>query len=447
MKKEKSSNEISLFKLVWPIFIELALVMLVGNADQFMISSYSEDAVAGVGNANQILNFFVIAFSVFSMSTIILVSQYKGAKNYEKVETIYTLSLVVNFIISLVISIIVLIFSEPIFHFMKVDSDVLPYALTYIRIVGGFIFLQAILTAFSAIFKSARLMMQTMLISIAINIFNVIGNLILINGYGPFPRLGVVGVSISTCVSRAIGIIFCIIIFVRNKELKMSFKNLKPFPTVELKKMLGIGIPSGAEVVSYNLSQIFILRMINSFGKFVVTTKYFTQLFAYFSYLYAMAVSQASQIIIGHYIGAKQIDDADKRIKKTLIMSVIVSLFMSVTLYLLSSHLFGIFTDNPEIINLGKKILFIEIFLEIGKCSNIALVRSLQAAGDVKFPTTVGIISMWVIAFGLSLVLGVFCNLGLIGVWIAMALDENIRAVIFVFRWRSGVWKTKNLIG
>ena len=79
----------SLFKLTWPIFIELVLQMLVGNVDQFMMSQYSENSVAAIGNVNTIMNFVTITFSIVTMAITIMVTQYLGSRNKEKVSEIY----------------------------------------------------------------------------------------------------------------------------------------------------------------------------------------------------------------------------------------------------------------------------------------------------------------------------------------------------------------------
>lgn len=87
--------------------------------------------------------------------------------------------------------------------------------------------------------------------------------------------------------------------------------------------------------------------------------------------------------------------------------------------------------------------MFVEIFLEIGRAFNIVFVRSLQTSGDVMFPTILAIIFCWVVAVFGSFLFGsyTFLGLGLVGIWISMAIDECSRAVIFIFRWRSGKWK------
>ncbi|HBY71997.1 MAG TPA: hypothetical protein DEG06_07125, partial [Lachnospiraceae bacterium] len=113
----QSEQAVSLAKLVWPIFIEMILTMLVGNIDQYMVSSYSQNSVAAIGNANQILNLLLITFNIVSTSTTILVSQYIGSNNKHKVSIIYTLSLFVNFIFSTFIMILILVSTDSIFTF------------------------------------------------------------------------------------------------------------------------------------------------------------------------------------------------------------------------------------------------------------------------------------------------------------------------------------------
>ena len=108
----------SLFHLTWPIFIEILLQILVGNIDQIMLSHYSDTAVAAVGNANQIINVLILMFSVVSMATTILVSQYLGAGNREKVSQIYTLAVLVNLAISLAVAAAIFLINSRMFVWM-----------------------------------------------------------------------------------------------------------------------------------------------------------------------------------------------------------------------------------------------------------------------------------------------------------------------------------------
>jgi putative MATE family efflux protein len=435
-----------MFRLVAPIFVELILTMLVGNVDQYMVSDYSENAVAAIGNANQIINLLLIMFTIISMATTILVAQYIGSGNREKLSTLYTLSVLINMVFSAVITIIILFFADDIFRFMKVPDDIVGDSITFIRWTGAFIFLQGLIASFSAIFKSNRMMFHTMIISIVINLVNVICNAILIYGLGPIPSFGVAGSAHATNIGRLVGVVLYIMLFIKNFERELSLKAMFPFPYRDLFKLLGIGVPSGGETFSYTMAMTFILKTINTFGTYVINTRMIANTFAWFSFLYASAVGQASQVVIGNLMGAGEVDLVNRHVMKTLRNAVLIAIAMSTTMFLFSDQLLGLFTDDPRVLRLGKIVLFIDIILQIGKCSNIVLVRSLQASGDIKFPMMVGIISMWAVAYGFGFFLGVGCHLGLIGIWIGTALDEDIRAIIFFIRWKLGKWRSIRLV-
>ena len=94
----------------------------------------------------------------------------------------------------------------------------------------------------------------------------------------------------------------------------------------------------------------------------------------------------------------------------------------------------------------GSQILFVNIFLEFGRTTNLIGINGLRATGDVKFPVYIAIFSMWTFAVGISYVLGIGLGLGLIGVWIGFALDEIIRGVLVALRWKSRKWEEKSFV-
>ena len=178
----------------------------------------------------------------------------------------------------------------------------------------------------------------------------------------------------------------------------------------------------------------------------VINTKVYAYIISMFCYMYTIALANAAQIIVGFLVGADREDEISGRVWHTMWLGMAISLTLSVSFYLLSDYIFAFFTDEQEIITLGKTIMLIEIFLEIGRTVNIIMVQCLQAAGDIRTPMIVGIFGMWLCAVNLSFILGVWLGWGLVGIWIAMAIDEGVRAIIFVWRWHSGKWKNKKLI-
>ena len=434
------NNKGLLFKLTWPIFIELVLQMLVGNVDQMMMSQYSENAVAAIGNVNTIMNFVTITFSIVTMAITIMVTQYLGSKNKEKVSEIYTVGIFINLIFSVLISAGLFFGSEALFHALKMPAELHADANIYLNIVGGLVFLQALFMSFSAIFRSNGLMKQGMYISVVVNVLNIIGNAALL------PSLGITGIAISSVFSRFIGVILVYRLFVRRIEGELHVKYLRPFPKETSKQLLRIGLPAGGESVMYNFSQMVILTCVNLLGTAVITARVYANMIAWLSYLYSSAVGQANQIIIGHLVGAQEEDKAYERSLKTLRPAMLVTLIISTLVFLLSDQIFGLFTKNPQILSLLKTITFIDIFLELGRAVNIVLVRGMQASGDTQYPVYISILSMWGVATLLSYIFGIVLGWGLVGVWLAMALDECLRAIIFYIRWRRGGWRGKAVI-
>ena len=108
---------------------------------------------------------------------------------------------------------------------------------------------------------------------------------------------------------------------------------------------------------------------------------------------------------------------------------------------LFARPLYGLFSTDARVIELGARIMCVEVVLEIGRALNIVLVSALQAAGDIRFPVFTGIVSQWLIGVGMGWLLGVRLGWGLCGLWIAFALDECLRGVIFLLRWRGGKWR------
>ncbi len=430
----------TLVLLSLPIFLELFLQLLVGNVDQFMVSRYSQTGVAAIGNANQIMNMVVILFSVISVSTTILVSLYRGAGDQQRAEVIYSLSVFVNTIVSLLLSLLLVMLARRIFTAMQVPEDVMEEAVTYLSIIGSCLLLQGLYNTFVAIFRSNALMKETMSVAMLINLLNIGVNGLLI------PRIGIAGAAIASNFSRLIGLLIMIVLFHRKVEGRLSLNMLKPFPLSQLKTLLSIGLPSGGESVSYTGSQLAIQTMANTFGTAVVTAKTYGTMFAMVSYLYANAISQASQIVVGHLMGAKDEAGVKRQVRWTMAISITISFLVSVALFFLCPLVLSFLTDNQAVVDLTRAVLFVDIFLEIGRAINMTMVRDLQTVGDILFPIVVGIISMWLVSVLGGFLLGIVLQKGLIGFWMAMAADECFRGVLFVWRWKSGRWKGKNLM-
>ncbi len=231
----------------------------------------------------------------------------------------------------------------------------------------------------------------------------------------------------------------------RHTDVRPSPRLLRPFPKKTLKNMLGVGIPSSGEQMNYDLAQIVILSFINVLGTTVVTVKVYCSMLASIAYLYSIALSQATQIVLGYLFGAGKFDIVRRRVWMADLIAAVLTTAVSLTLWWNFDAVVGLLTADPVVHELGRQIMLVEVFLGIGRSLNIVMVRALIALGDVRTPVTVNVVFSWVFAVGGGWLLGIGWGWGLVGMWIAMCIDEWLRAGFLIATFARGGWKRRAL--
>lgn len=437
----KMNTNKNIFLMSVPIFVELMLQLLVGNVDQMMVSRVSQVSVAAIVNANQIMNLVIIVLSMASGAATVILSQYLGAGDKVSASKTCMVSIVMVGALGILSTLFIMVGYGPIYRAIKVPEEVMGEASLYLIIVGAFVVVQGLYLVFSSIIRAYAMMKEIMFVSIVMNILNIAGNAALINGWFGLPRLGAIGAAISTDISKLVGLVLMILLFKKRTDLKLKLEYLRPFPVRILKKLCRLAIPAGVESLSYNLSQMCILGVVNSFGTLVTVTKGYCSIFANLSYVYALAIAAATQVVLGYLIGGKHLELIQKRVNATNKVAICACVGMSILFYLGSDYVFLLFTDNPQVLALGRRILFLEIFLEIGRAVNIVMTKCLIAVGDAITPTVVGVVFQWGVAFVGAWIFALVFGWGLEGVWIAMVLDECMRGLIFAIHFKRERWK------
>lgn len=420
--------------------------MLMGMVDTFMLSAYSDNAVAAVGMSNQVINLIGVMFNFVAAGTIILVSQNLGANNQTKASEVSIVSIGANLVIGLLLSLVMVTCSKYILSFMNTPQEIMQTTISYTQIVGSFLFLMAVQPVLSGILRSFGYTKQSMIITLIANIINIFGNAIFIYGLFGVPELGPIGVAISTVFSRFVTIVLISLVIYKKINFTFSENFFKKLPLQDVKNILRIGVPSALEQVAYSSSQVIIISFVSIIGTLAITTRVYTSNISMFIYLFSLAIAQGNQVLVGYFIGEGNNDEVYKRTFKTQLLAVSVSVSMSIIFYFISDYLFGIFTADATILTLGKSLLFINILLEIGRASNLVLTNALKAAGDINYPFIFGVVGMWLICIPVAYILGIELGLGLAGIWIAFAVDECFRGIIFTFRWKGKKWINKSFI-
>jgi putative MATE family efflux protein len=435
-----------LFKLAAPIFIETLLIMMLGAVDVIMLSRHSDNSVAAVGVVNQIIVLTFLIFEVINLGTSVLCSQYLGAKMHKNVVQVVGVSLLMNLVVGVSVSLFLFGMNETILQWMGLTPELMKDGTDYMRIVGAFAFFQAISLTLSASLRSANKAIYPMMVTVVVNILNIIGNYTLIFGEFGFPEMGVEGAAISTAFSRGVSMVILFIILFKKHIRKFPLAYFRPFPFKELKNLLKVGLPSAGEQLSYSSSQVVITYFINVLGTEALAARTYSVNIIMFSFLFCIAIAQGGAICIGHLIGEKRPHAAFLLGKYVMKKSVLITVCLSLITALMGPFIFGWLTTNEQIIRMGVTILAIDVILEIGRPINIFATNALRAAGDVNYPFYLGLVVMWSVAVGCGYLFGVHWGWGLAGMWVAFLLDENIRGIVFVRRWYGMKWVKKSFV-
>lgn len=441
-----------LYKLTFPIFVDIALVLLLGAVDTVMLSHYSDDAVAAVGLDNQLVSLVFLVYQFVSMGAAILCAQYYGAKLRLRFMQIVGVSILVNTLLGLAVSAILWYWAAPILTAFGLRENLLGDGILYLKITGALSFFQALSLTFSAVLRSTGKTIQPMLSTVVVNILNIAGNYALIFGHWGCPAMGVEGAAWATAGSRIVAM-FILLAFMPKvwpaKDIPLPDGFLgcfRPFPWDEMRNLFRIGVPAMSEEMSYSLSQIVITYYINMLSTEALATKVYCTTIITFIILLSVSIVQGGDIVVGHYVGQHRYRAAYILGNYVLRVGMTATLIVGAGLALFGGRILSFFTENQNIIAMGAWIFVIDWFLDIGRVRNIFSCGTLRAAGDVIYPVIIGVIFQWLVAVGFAWFLGMFLGFGLIGFWIGFCLDENIRGVILLRRWHSRNWVGKSFV-
>ncbi|RNB91758.1 MATE family efflux transporter [Brevibacillus fluminis] len=446
LQKQNDQQLYHLSKLTWPIFLELLLFTLMGSADTFMLSGVSDRAVSAIGVANQYIFIAVLVLEVIGNGASIVVAQYIGSKKWREAAKISAAALTLNLAIGLLISAAFVLFGRSLLQAVNLHGDLFDYAQHYLLVVGGGLFMQALINTLASLIRTYGFTKESMYVSFGMNLIHIVGNYLLIFGHFGFPELGVTGAAISTVISRGVAMLVFLWMLYRVMEVKMEKRDYVFIANEHVSKILRIGIPSAFEQITYSACQSVFLYYVTFLGAESLASRQYAMNISMFIYMFSLAIGMGTSIITGRLVGAGQLEEAYKRVWSSLRWGLILTVIVNVIAILFRDQLIRIFTTDPEIIRLGSQVILLSILLETGRVFNLILISSLRAAGDAKFPVYMGLLSMVGMSLPLGYVLAFHFELGLPGIWLAIACDEWTRGIIMFFRWRSKAWEKKGLV-
>ena len=434
--------------LLIPVVLEQLLNSIMGTADTMMVSNVGSAAISAVSLVDSINVLVIQAFSALAAGGAIICAQYIGQRNKEKANESARQVLFIITAISVAVSLICLVFQKPLLRliFGSVEPAVMRASEIYFFYTAlSFPFIAAYDSA-ASIFRAQDNTKGPMIISMISNVMNIAGNAVMIWGF----HLGVAGAELSTLISR----IFCAVVVIiqlrKEKEgqeiVVRDYFEIRPDWSM-IRRILGLGIPSGIENSMFQLGKLAIQSTVSTLGTTAIAAQAMTNILENLNGIAAIGVGVGLMTIVGQCLGAGRQDEAVYYIKKLCVIAEVIIIISCLGVFALTKPitiLGGMEKESADMcfhmvmwITIVKPLVWIMAFIPG---------YGLRAAGDVKFSMIVSCCTMWACRFCLCVFLIRVMGFGPMGVWIGMFADWTLRGIIFTWRFHSRKWLQHKVI-
>lgn len=444
-QKELFSNK-DLKSMIISLFLEQLLVMLVGMADTLVVSYVGEAAVSGVSLVNQFNTIFIYLFTAVASGGAVIISQYIGRNEISYAGKSSSQLFMFSTLFSVLVAILVLIGNKAMLQllFGKVEDSVMQACITYLRISAYSYPALAIYNAGAAVYRSLGKTNVTMYLSVVSNIINVIGNIIAVFVLD----VGVAGVAWSSLIARIFSaLVITILCFRKKNKVVYHISWILQWNKYLMKRILNIAIPNGIENAIFQLVKVALSSIVALFGTYQIAANGVAQSIWSMAALAGVSMGPVFITIIGQCMGSKDVEVASHYFRKLIKITLLLSIVWNFLIFLLTPLFMNFYSLSLETKKLVIWLVLIHnIFNAMAFPFSGALSNGLRAAGDVKFTMCVSVASTIFGRLFLSYFLGITLHLGVIGIAIAMVCDWSIRAVVFIWRQKSGKWKSFQVI-
>lgn len=430
----------ALFSLTWPLLAELLLGMLVGLAGLWMASRMSDDASGAFALVNHLQAAFFILFRVVSMGVSVVITQNLGAGNRRAADETARASLGATSWLAGITALAVVLAAPALLRWMNAPQGVMPLAVPFLTAASTALALDAFNATMAAVMRAHLHARDTLYNMLAMHTLHLLLCIPLMSGLGPLPPLGLVGFALAMTASRAFGLAWHLWLWRWRLQLVPAARDWWRLRWDRLRPVLHIGVPGAAENIAYRLALMVSIAIVARMGATELATHSYTMQVMYFILLFGLATGFASEILVGHLVGAGRLHEAHRLVRRSLKLGLAVSTGIALLAALGAPWYLRLFTGDPQIVATATQLLWLTVLLEPGRTFNLVVINALRATGDARFPVAAGALSMIVVLAGGSWFLGVHLGWGLIGVWIAYAADEWLRGLTMAARWHWHGW-------
>ena len=429
----------AIFLLSVPMILEMVGESLFAIVDAFFVARYvGIEGVATVGLTESVLTLIYSVAIGLSTAATAIVARRVGEGNKKGAGVAMAQVIIISLIFGIIVGILGFTFAEDILSLMGGDAHLVEKGAGFTRIIFASSPSIILLYTLSGALRGAGDASTAMKSIILANFINIGMDTLLI----PVLGFGVEGAAIATTVGRTIGVIYQLYaIFNGNGNMQIDREQFKPNTEV-IKSLINIAAGGTGQFLIQSASWIFLTRILSSFGSDVVAGYTIAIRIIVFTILPSWGMSNAASTLVGQNLGAGKPDRAEKSVWRTAFFNMVFLLLVGIFFSFFARDFIGIFNDNPKVIEIGVECLQIICLGYVFFGYGMVIAQSLNGAGDTQTPTIMNLICFWALEIPLAYLFAITLGWGPSGVFWSIAISESILAVIAIFVFRRGKWKT-----
>ena len=348
--------------VIWKQLLLFALPLLIGNlfqqlyntVDSVIVGNYvGKNALAAVGSSMSIINMLIGFFLGLSTGAGVIISQYYGADAKKELHDAVHTTIAMILISGVFLTFCGILFTPAILRMMGTPAEVMELSVRYLKIYFAGILSLMIYNMGAGILRAIGDSKRPLYYLIASSLVNVALDLIFVVCF----KMGVAGVAYATIIAQTVSAVLIIIRLIRTTEsYHLILRDLK-IHKIYLLKILRVGLPAGLQQSIIAFSNVIVQSKINGFGAAAMAgCGAYTKVDA-FVILPFMSLSLAGTTFVGQNIGARRYDRVRKTARASFIITLIITLTLSVLVYLFGPVILRIFTKEQDVIHYGSYML------------------------------------------------------------------------------------------
>lgn len=440
--------------LAVPSVCEMVLISLINMMDTVMVSGIGTDAVAAVGLVGQPRMIMLSMFFALNVGITAVVARRRGEKRQDAANATVRTAIVICIALSALLMALLIPLATPLMRFAGAEAGrTLEDATEYFIIMGIALPFQALSMALCAAQRGVGNTKLTMEVNITSNLVNILFNYLLINGIGPFPRLGVRGAAIATAIGLFVGFILSLTAMLRGSAggfLHISRRDSWKPDGEACKALFKVASSAMVEQLAMRVGFFSYAKIVASLGTDAFAAHQICMQFMNLSFSCADGLGVAGTSLVGRMLGAKRPDMA--HIYGTLAQrfSLMISLVLAACCILLRGPLVSMFINrdaSQDVRVMAETIMVVLGLVQPLQMLSVVAAGALRGAGDVRYTARVMLITVTLIRPILALT-GVYVagtlmgrsDIALTAAWCATLCDMSVRMVLMLRRYKSGEW-------